>query len=61
MAESTGSKGGVGEIVPGQKFEGHGDNTQPAGVQSPATFVPLASEPTSANQKSDSGRKGKVG
>jgi|GEM_PF-3089528 hypothetical protein len=45
----------------GGKFEGHGDNTQPAGIQSPGTFVPLATEPTSANQKSESGKKGKVG
>jgi hypothetical protein len=53
------AKGGT-EIVPGQKFEGHGDSTQPAGIQSPATFVPLANEPISVNQKSESGRKGKV-
>jgi hypothetical protein len=60
MAEGK-DKGGVGEIVPGQKFEGHGDNTQPAGIISPATFAPLAGEPTSVNQKTESGRKGKVG
>jgi hypothetical protein len=41
-------------------FEGHGDNTQPAGIQSPATFVPLSTTPDSANQKSESGKKGKV-
>ena len=40
--------------------EGHGDNTQPAGIQSPATFVPLATEPTSVNQKTESGKKGEV-
>jgi hypothetical protein len=45
----------------GMEREGHGDKTQPAGIQSPATFVPLATEPTSANQKSESGKKGKVG
>jgi hypothetical protein len=45
----------------GKAYEGHGDDTQPAGIQSPATFVPLATEPTSANQKSESGKKGKVG
>ena len=45
----------------GQAREGHGDSTQPAGIQSPATFAPLATEPTSVNQKSDSGKKGKVG
>lgn len=49
-----------GQIVPGQKYEGHGDSTQPAGIQSPATFAPLATEPSSANQKSESGKKGKV-
>jgi hypothetical protein len=60
MAESKSNKGGVGQIAPGEKFEGHGDNTQPAGIQSPATFAPLATEPTAVNQKSESGRKGKV-
>ena len=45
----------------GGQAEGHGDNTQPAGIQSPATFAPLATEPTSVNQKTDSGKKGKVG
>lgn len=44
----------------GQYAEGHGDMTQPSGVQSPATFVPLSQEPQSANQKSESGKKGKV-
>jgi hypothetical protein len=53
MAEKEKKSGGLAE--------GHGDNTQPAGIQSPATFVPLATEPTSANQKSESGKKGKVG
>lgn len=47
------------EIVPGQTYEGHGDSTQPAGVQSPATFAPLSQEPKSVNQKTDAGRKGK--
>jgi hypothetical protein len=61
MAKNSGTnKGGVGEIVPGQEMEGHGDKTQPAGIQSPATFVPLATEPTAVNQKSESGKKGKV-
>jgi hypothetical protein len=46
--------------APGQQYEGHGDDTQPAGILSPATFVPLAAEPTSVNQKSVSGKKGKV-
>jgi len=49
-----------GTTAPGQDFEGHGDKTQPAGIQSPATFAPLATEPTSVNQKSESGKKGKV-
>jgi len=48
-----------GNIVEGQKYEGHGDSTQPAGVQSPATFAPLSQEPKSANQKTDAGKKGK--
>jgi hypothetical protein len=47
------------EIVPGQIYEGHGDNTQPAGIQSPATFAPLSQEPKSVNQKTESGKKGK--
>lgn len=55
MAEDMKNKSGEG-----QDREGHGDKTQPAGIQSPATFAPLATEPTSVNQKSDSGRKGKV-
>lgn len=57
MAEEK--KGGTASVQ-GQEREGHGDNTQPAGIQSPATFAPLATEPTSVNQKSDSGKKGKV-
>lgn len=55
MAEEKKTDSGAG-----QEREGHGDNTQPAGIQSPATFAPLATEPTSVNQKSDSGKKGKV-
>jgi hypothetical protein len=47
------------EIVPGQEFEGHGDNTQPAGIQSPATFAPLSQEPKGVNAKTETGRKGK--
>jgi hypothetical protein len=43
-----------------EAFEGHGDNTQPAGIQSPGTFVPLSTDPNSVNQKSESGKKGKV-
>ena len=59
MAEK---KSGDNVILEGQVFEGHGDKTQPAGIQSPATFVPLSTEPTSVNQKSqDLGKKGKVG
>jgi hypothetical protein len=46
-------------VVEGQKMEGHGDSTQPAGIQSPATFAPLSHEPQSANQKSEAGKKGK--
>ena len=43
------------------QFEGHGEpSTVPAGIQSPGTFVPLATEPTSVNQKSESGKKGEV-
>jgi hypothetical protein len=42
-----------------KKAEGHGDNTAPAGIDSPGTFAPLASEPSSANQKSEQGKKGK--
>ena len=61
MAKESGlNKTAVGPTVPGQTDEGHGDNTQPAGIQSPSTFVPLATEPTSVNQKSDSGKAGKV-
>lgn len=48
-------------VVEGQKREGHGDATQPAGIQSPATFAPLSQEPQSANQKTEAGKKGKVG
>lgn len=44
----------------GQEREGHGDKTQPAGIQSPATFAPLATEPISVNQKTDLGKKGKT-
>lgn len=42
-----------------KKAEGHGDNTAPAGIDSPGTFAPLASEPSSSNQKSETGKKGK--
>jgi hypothetical protein len=45
----------------GQEREGHGDKTQPAGIQSPATFVPLAKEASSVNQKTDFGRTAKPG
>lgn len=39
--------------------EGHGDNTAPAGIQSPATFIPLSPTPSSANSKtSDIGHRG---
>jgi len=47
-------------VVQGQDYEGHGDKTQPAGIQSPGTFVPLSGTPDSVNQKTDSGKKGKV-
>ena len=43
----------------GQDLEGHGDKTQPAGIQSPATFVPLSKEAASVNQKTEAGKKGK--
>jgi len=48
-----------GNIVEGQVYEGHGDKTQPAGIQSPATFAPLSQEPKGVNQKTDTGKKGK--
>ena len=39
--------------------DGHGDNTAPAGIQSPATFIPLSPTPSNVNQKSsDLGHKG---
>jgi hypothetical protein len=39
--------------------EGHGDNTAPAGIESPATFIPLSPTPSSVNNKSaDLGSKG---
>jgi hypothetical protein len=50
-------KGNV--VCEGQSQEGHGDSTQPAGIISPATFVPLNQEPKSVNQKSEAGKKGK--
>jgi hypothetical protein len=50
---------GTSPIVEGQEMEGHGDKTQPAGIQSPATFVPLNQEPKSVNQKTDAGKRGK--
>lgn len=53
MAEKDEGKG------QGQEREGHGDKTQPSGIQSPATFVPLSKEPQSVNQKTDFGRTGK--
>lgn len=38
---------------------GHGDNTAPAGIQSPATYIPLSPTPSSVNSKSgDLGHKG---
>lgn len=48
-----------GNIVEGQEMEGHGDKTQPAGIQSPATFAPLSQEPKGVNQKTETGKKGK--
>lgn len=56
MAEKKES-GGV--RLEGQEFEGHGDKTQPAGIQSPATFAPLSGTPESVNTKTDLGKKGK--
>lgn len=42
-----------------REAEGHGDNTAPAGIQSPATFVPLSPTPSSANSKTgDIGHRG---
>lgn len=46
-------------VVEGQEFEGHGDKTQPAGIISPATFAPLATEPEAVNVKTEPGKKGK--
>jgi len=46
-------------VVEGQEIEGHGDKTQPAGIESPATFAPLATEPISVNTKNETGKKGK--
>lgn len=46
-------------VMEGQELEGHGDKTQPAGIDSPATFAPLAKEPSSANTKTEAGKKGK--
>jgi hypothetical protein len=41
------------------KAEGHGDNTAPAGIQSPATYIPLSPTPSSVNSKtSDLGHRG---
>jgi hypothetical protein len=57
MAEAKKDKGNV--ILEGQDYEGHGDKSQPAGIQSPATFAPLAGEPSSVNQKTEPGKKGK--
>lgn len=48
-----------GKPIEGQEIEGHGDKTQPAGIESPATFAPLATEAVSVNVKSDAGKKGK--
>ena len=46
-------------IVKTREAEGHGDNTQPSGIQSPATFIPLSPTPSSVNQKSsDLGHRG---
>jgi hypothetical protein len=60
MAKKDAGAGG-NVILEGQDYEGHGDKTQPAGIQSPATFAPLATEAKSANVKTpDLGKKGKV-
>ncbi len=46
-------------VVKTREAEGHGDNTAPAGIQSPATFIPLSPTPSSVNSKSgDLGHKG---
>ena len=52
------SKVSVGKAK-SREAEGHGDNTQPAGFQSPATFIPLSPTPSSVNSKSgDLGHRG---
>lgn len=38
--------------------ESHGDNTAPAGIDSPATYTPLATNTSSVNTKTEEGRKG---
>lgn len=45
-------------------YEGHEENTAPKSVgghtfESPATFIPLASNATSVNSKTSDGEKGK--
>lgn len=45
-------------VVKTREAEGHGDNTAPAGIQSPATFIPLSQTPSSVNNKTDIGRAG---
>jgi hypothetical protein len=57
MAEKNGNN----VKLEGQIYEGHGDKTQPAGCESPATFIPLSKEPVSTNQKTDLGRTGRIG
>ena len=37
----------------------HGDDTCPAGLSSPGTFVPLSKEPQSVDVKTDRGKTGK--
>jgi hypothetical protein len=47
------------QITKTKEAEGHGDNTAPAGIISPATFIPLSPTPSSVNSKSsDLGHRG---
>lgn len=58
MADEKSDSTGKGD---GQDREGHGDKTAPAGIVSPATYAPLSQEPVSTNQKTEIGRKGRIG
>lgn len=53
------SKADFGKTSKTKEALGHGDNTAPAGIQSPATFIPLSPTPSSVNSKSsDLGHRG---